>query len=228
MNLRIAINDRIEFIGKRCTAKMGKAEENKKKKRGALLSEAFSLFMNKGIANTTISDITERAGVGKGTFYFYFKDKEDLIEKLVAQKAQQLFAHALGRLRARKGYTDMSAEDKLVFIADDLVQQLIKDSKLLRLINKNLNYGIYKNALTRMETQSDFDFLSNYYELIEQDGSKWKEPLLMLYTIVELVSSTCHSIILEGQPMDYDSYKPYLFACIRSIMAVFRIEPNKE
>ncbi|MDD6744125.1 MAG: TetR/AcrR family transcriptional regulator, partial [Roseburia porci] len=60
---------------------MGKAEENKQKKRRALLSHAFSLFLNKGISDTTISEIAEHAGVGKGTFYFYFKDKEDLIEK---------------------------------------------------------------------------------------------------------------------------------------------------
>lgn len=211
---------------------MGKAEENKKKKRLALLSEAFSLFTNKGISNTTISDITEKAGVGKGTFYFYFKDKDDLIEKLIAHKAEQLFVHALNRLEAeeqnRIGVTpdaqalEMSVEDTLIFIANDLVEQLIKDSKLLRLINKNLNYGIYKSALSREEVKSDFDFLGHYYKILEKDGSKWKDPLLMLYTIVELVSSTCHTIILDNEPVDYESYKPYLFACIRSIIAVFR------
>lgn len=199
---------------------MGKAEENKKKKRNSLLAEAFSLFMNKGISNTTISDITQKAGVGKGTFYFYFKDKEDLYEKLIAQKAEQLFLHALERLHAQP--EQLSVEDSLVFIADDLLEQLIRDSGLLRFINKNLNYGIYKNALTREEIKSEFDFLTNYYQLIEQDGSEWNDPILMLYTIVELVSSTCHSIILEQDPVDYEYYKPYLFACIRSIVSVFR------
>jgi AcrR family transcriptional regulator len=199
---------------------MGKAEENKKKKRNALLSQAFSLFMKKGIAGTTISDITESAGVGKGTFYFYFKDKEDLIEKLIAQKAEQLFMHALERLRERP--EQLSVEDTLVFIADDLVEQLIQDSKLLKFINKNLNYGIYKSALTREEVKSEFDVLATYYQIIETDGSEWNDPILMLYTIVELVSSTCHSIILNQDPVDYEYYKPYLFACIRSIVSVFR------
>jgi AcrR family transcriptional regulator len=199
---------------------MGKAEENKKKKRNALLSQAFSLFMNKGIAGTTISDITESAGVGKGTFYFYFKDKEDLIEKLIAQKAEQLFMHALERLREQP--EQLSVEDTLIFIADDLVEQLIQDSKLLKFINKNLNYGIYKSALTREEIKSEFDILATYYQIIETDGSEWNDPILMLYTIVELVSSTCHSIILEQDPVDYEYYKPYLFACIRSIVSVFR------
>lgn len=176
--------------------------------------------MNKGISNTTISDITQSAGVGKGTFYFYFKDKDDLIEKLIAQKAEQLFMHALEKLHAQP--QPLSVEDSLILIADDLLTQLIQDSKLLKFINKNLNYGIYKSALTREEVRNDFDFLGNYYKLIETDGSEWNEPILMLYTIVELVSSTCHSIILDQDPVDYEYYKPYLFACIRSIMAVFR------
>lgn len=45
----------------------------------ALLSHAFSLFIDKGITNTTISDIVNNIGVAKGTFYSYF-----LIEKLVS------------------------------------------------------------------------------------------------------------------------------------------------
>lgn len=198
---------------------MGKAEENKRIKKNALLSHAFSLFMNKGIPNTTISDITEHAGVGKGTFYFYFRDKDDLIEKLIAQKAEQLLTHSLSELQKKEA---LSVEDSFVFIANDLIEQLMNDSMLLRFLNKNLNYGIYKNAMEREDVKEEFDLIAKFYEIIEKDGSEWNDPMLMLYTVVELVSSTCHSIILEQQPVDYEHYKPYLEACIRSIVAVFR------
>ena len=201
---------------------MGKAEENKRKKRTALLSQAFSLFMNKGITNTTISEIVEQADVAKGTFYIYFKDKDDLIEKLIAQKAEQLLINALDILN--KHPETIKVEDKLVLIADSLLEQLNSDSRLLKLINKNLNYGIYKKALLSEEVKSDFDVMASYYEILHSDGSEWKDPVLMLYTIVELVSSTCHSIILEQDPVDLEYYKPYLFACIRRIVDVFRVK----
>lgn len=197
---------------------MGKAEENKKIKRTALLSHAFSLFVNNGIANTSISDITNKAGVAKGTFYFYFRDKEDLIQKLVYQKGEQLLHNSLNELK-KQG--DMSVEDSIVFIADDLIKQLSDDTKLLKFINKNLSAGIYKKAI---ENNTESDILTNFYELIEKDGSKWNHPLLMLYTIVELVSSTCHTILLDNEPVDYETYKPYLFQCIRNIISVFKIE----
>lgn len=201
---------------------MGKAEENKRKKRTALLSQAFSLFMNKGITNTTISEIVEQADVAKGTFYMYFKDKDDLIEKLIAQKAEQLLINALDILN--KNPETIKVEDKLVLIADSLLEQLNSDSRLLKFINKNLNYGIYKKALLSEEVKSDFDVMASYYEILRSDSSEWKDPVLMLYTIVELVSSTCHSIILEQDPVDLDYYKPYLFECIRRIVDVFRVK----
>ena len=54
---------------------MGKLDENKKIKQEALLSSAFKLFTEKGINNTSISDIVSSAKLAKGTFYLYFKDK---------------------------------------------------------------------------------------------------------------------------------------------------------
>ena len=70
---------------------MGKLELNKKRKKSALYNTAFELFTTKGLAKTTISDIVENAGVAKGTFYLYFKDKYDIRNKLISHKAGELF-----------------------------------------------------------------------------------------------------------------------------------------
>ena len=70
---------------------MGRVEENKKKKKEALFRTAYELFTTKGINSTAISDIVEKAGVAKGTFYLYFKDKYDIKNKLIAHKTKELF-----------------------------------------------------------------------------------------------------------------------------------------
>lgn len=200
---------------------MGKAEENKKKKRNSLLSNAFSLFMNQGIANTSISEIAHASGVGKGTFYFYFKDKEDLVDKLIAQKAEQLLSEALQDLKQHPEIK--SVEDKFIFIADWLLNALQKNARLLQFINKNLNYGFFAKAFNRDEIKKELDVAALYHEIITEDGSTWKDPELMLYTCIELVSSTCHSIILKKDPVDLETYKPYLFESLRCIVNVFRV-----
>ena len=73
---------------------MGKVEVNKEMKKNALYKTAFELFTTQGITKTTISDIVNKAGVAKGTFYLYFKDKYDIRSKLVMHKAQELFYDA--------------------------------------------------------------------------------------------------------------------------------------
>ena len=51
---------------------MGKSFDNKLEKENKLLNTAFKLFTQKGVDNTSIQDIADNAGVGKGTFYLYF------------------------------------------------------------------------------------------------------------------------------------------------------------
>lgn len=55
------------------------------KKKDAILKAAFELFIEKGYLNTKISDVAEKAGIGKGTVYEYFSAKEEiLLEALIS------------------------------------------------------------------------------------------------------------------------------------------------
>ena len=73
---------------------MKKSDLNKKQKREALLNTAFELFTSQGLNKTTINNIVEAAGVAKGTFYLYFRDKYDIRNKLIAHKATHIFSVA--------------------------------------------------------------------------------------------------------------------------------------
>lgn len=50
---------------------------------------ARQLFFQKGYEKTSVNDIIEKIGVAKGTFYHYFKSKEDLLDQLVNQFAKK-------------------------------------------------------------------------------------------------------------------------------------------
>ena len=77
---------------------MGKVDSNKKQKENSLLKTAFESFTTKGFSKTSISDIVNKAGVAKGTFYLYFKDKYDIRNKLISHKSSQLFRNATDKL----------------------------------------------------------------------------------------------------------------------------------
>ena len=44
--------------------------------------KAIKLFAEKGFENTTIQEIADSAGIGKGTVYEYFKTKEDILKEV--------------------------------------------------------------------------------------------------------------------------------------------------
>ena len=59
-------------------------------RRAELLAAGQALFLAKGIAGTSLDDITQRAGVSKGLFYLYFASKEDLVLALREQFSRDL------------------------------------------------------------------------------------------------------------------------------------------
>ncbi len=198
---------------------MGKLDEKKKRKRESLLSAAFTLFTSQGINDTSISDIAKRANMAKGTFYLYFKDKFDLRDKLIASKATQLFRQASEDLMRQKPEA-LSLEEKVIFIADSVIDQLNQDKILLRFISKNLSWGVFHSALlTGTEESGGYSFYDGYSALLEKSGRTFRNPDLMLYMIVELISSTCYNVILQQEPVSLDELKPELYGAIKDMIS---------
>src|SRR4051812_23570675 len=52
-----------------------------------IIKAAFQLFGERGLANTRLQDIAERAGVSKGTIYLYFPNKEELFREMIQRTA---------------------------------------------------------------------------------------------------------------------------------------------
>ena len=193
---------------------MGKLETNKKQKQDALLNTAFDLFTKQGIAKTSIAEIVEKAGVAKGTFYLYFKDKYDIRNKLIAKKASQVFRKADDALN-RTGFTAL--EDRIIFLIGNIIDQFNTDKTLLNFISKNLSWGVFKNELLYSQS-ADIDFYNIYSSVFEQAAPKYKIPELLIFMIIELVNATCFSCILYEDPAPVSVLKPYLFDAVRQIM----------
>ncbi len=193
---------------------MGKVEENKQQKLEAMYKSAYNLFLAQGIAGTSIDDIVQTAGVAKGTFYLYFKDKYEIRDRLIARTAGDLFMRAYDELE--KAHI-LPFEDKIIFIVDYVLDEMARNKAVLRFISKNLSWGIFRKALKKNE--NDTDVMAIFQELGEVNPSvKLKAPETMLFMIIELASSTSYSTILENDPISYEELKPYLNKSIRAII----------
>lgn len=192
-----------------------KLDSNKKQKKEALLNTAFDLFTSKGIQKTSISDIVDKAGVAKGTFYLYFRDKYDIRNKLISHKAGQLFLTAYEKLKVSP-VTDF--EDQIIFMSEHIIGQLEHNRSLLGLISKHLSWGIFKNALISSSDSDDENIYFIFDNLLRQSKHHFKDPEIMVFSIMEFVSGVSYNTILYSQPAPLEQMKPYVFKTIRQII----------
>ena len=172
------------------------------------------MFMSKGISKTSIHDIVQDAGVAKGTFYLYFKDKFEIRDRLIARTAEKLFKAANTEL---KKVNVPKFEDKIIFIVDYVLEQMKKNKAVLRFVSKNLSWGVFRAAIEQKEEATGVKNLLE--ELLEECPDVHIEaPDTMLFLIIELASSASYSTILDNDPVSYEELKPYLNDSIRAII----------
>ena len=192
--------------------------EKDPEKENRLLESAFKLFTEKGLKETSIQGIVDESNVAKGTFYLYFKDKYELRDILIEKKSKKLFSDAVNTLR--KNYIK-SLDDQIIFIVNYIINELSKNTVLLKFISKNLSWGVYSKTVNKLYQNSENEE-DGVYPLflkgIKEQNIKLKNPDVTLYMIIELVSSTCFNSILYNEPLPIEQYKPFLYDSIRRLM----------
>ncbi|MDP2339529.1 MAG: helix-turn-helix domain-containing protein [Deltaproteobacteria bacterium] len=90
----------------------GRRDTNRKERTKALTDAALVLFLERGIEAVTIEDITDGAGVAKGSFYRYFDDKTALVESMFLPlflAVQESFDNSLKAIDVAKNKSEVAA-----------------------------------------------------------------------------------------------------------------------
>ncbi|MES1951429.1 TetR family transcriptional regulator [Salinisphaera sp. S4-8] len=131
--------------------------------RQKLLAAAEDAFGNTGFFRASISDITRAAGVAQGTFYLYFRNKEDVLAELVRHMGRELrrmLAHSIPPGLSR---LDAEREGMAAFI-----RFVGKRRNLYRVVQESLfvDEQIYKDYY--------MDFARGYISALEKSVEKYE------------------------------------------------------
>lgn len=191
-----------------------KRKQKKFMKENSLLEAAYNLFIEKGINNTAIDEIVRKAGVAKGTFYLYFKDKEDILEKLIIKKSADIVSAAIKETDSQNFDSPM---DKLIFFIDYIIEYLNKNKFIFRFLKKDFSWVFYKKLTGQNDQFKEIKVAKE--RLFENIPTKYtKEELeIVIFMIIELISSITYSSIIKGEPAPIEKVKPLLFDIIRNI-----------
>lgn len=166
----------------------------KEKRKNEIMDIASDLFYSKGIADTTISEITYLANIGKGTFYEYFKNKDDVINEYIKNHFQNTHTKILEEIEKYK-----TNKEKILFIVSFLSNLKICEEKFTYIFIEFLRLSCNKK---KEESESFHTFNEQNLNLLIQylkEGIKQKEFKVCnaQNLAFEIVSSLLGNIILS-------------------------------
>lgn len=76
------------------TPPLTRHQRRRQQTRRQIIRAAVELVLEKGYEAVTVQDITDRADLGRGTFYIHFKDKEDVLWSAIQDGLHETEAEA--------------------------------------------------------------------------------------------------------------------------------------
>ncbi|PEE37542.1 TetR/AcrR family transcriptional regulator [Bacillus cereus] len=170
-------------------------------RRKEILETAERLFLTKGYTKTTVNDILKEIGIAKGTFYHYFKSKEEVMDEIIMRiikedvtKAKRIVSNPdipvldkLFKILMEQSPKPGDVKEKMIeqfhqpnnaeMHQKSLVQSIIHLSPVLTEV---LEQGIEEGIFSTPYPQETIELLLSSAQVIFDDGLfQWKPEEMM-------------------------------------------------
>jgi TetR/AcrR family transcriptional regulator, fatty acid metabolism regulator protein len=98
-------------------------------KRRLILDAGVRVFARRGFHHCRVSDVADEAGVAYGLVYHYFDSKEEILNTLFLER-WQIMLDAIAEIDS----TDRDAREKLLAVADFIIESYRHDPDLMKVI----------------------------------------------------------------------------------------------
>lgn len=191
---------------------MDPINEKKNKKREALLKSGLEFFLERGVEVTSIDDIVKRAGVAKGTFYLYFKNKYELLGQVILEQGYRALREAFNFLEQKMALETLTPEDMLLCFTSYLIDYLAAHKSVVQLIRNHLSIGLF--FMERFENPEIKQRVEQLLAAVTKVTLPEREARQVLYILVSMVGSICSDAILYGRPYTLEEIRPMLYTII--------------
>ncbi len=202
---------------------MRRTKEQAEQTRGAILAAAETLFLEKGVAHSSLEHIARHAGVTRGAVYWHFENKAHLFHELLSQVRLPPEQMAM-RLSACAGRDPLLALRELCIEA---IENLARDPQKQRIFTILLRRCEFTDELREAE-QRHAAFINQFIALCEQQFDQpGVKPRLQPGMSPRLAARTLHAMIIGlfsdwlRDPTLFDPLSdsaPMIDACFRGLV----------
>lgn len=194
----------------------GVEKGTKKSVKSRIASAAWQLFYEKGYNGTTVDDIIELSGTSKGSFYYYFSTKDELLNTL------SLLLDDYYEELEKKMDPEMNSFSKLLYLNYEM--HTMMEEK----ISIDLLASLYSTQLVSERESHLLDQNRNYYRLVNQivDEGQKRGEIRMDVTVSEVTRyyTMCERALVSDWCLNKGRYSlgEYSRECMPIMMEHFR------
>lgn len=148
----------------------------------------------------TVAEITGRAGIGKGTAYEYFSDKEEMIAKALLYNAENFCRQLYAELDREK-----TLYDRIDYILTMMERETVKRNCIFRLIHMMSDYSAINRRIRELKKESsseEMPAMEIFRHLLQNEfeGKQLPSGEKMQYLIMSVLSKIlCYSMLLNEE-----------------------------
>lgn len=194
-----------------------KTKKEKKDAKSRIVSAAWQLFHEKGYGGTTVDDIIALSDTSKGSFYYYFNTKDELLNTLSV-----VLDDYYGELEAELD-PGMNSFDKLLYL-NGKVHAYMQEKMSAELLG-----SLYSAQLVTAGDNSLLDQNRTYYRLItklvEEGQKRGQIRADMPVSAITKYYAMCERALVSDWCMNKGSYQlgDYSRECMAMMMEHFRV-----
>ena len=144
---------------------------DKDKKRRDIAVACTELLLEKGIKDLTITEIAKTAGIGKGTVYDYFSNKEEIVFEIIRNFIEEHHRYLLSQSDKRS-----STKQKIFYLFDFFLSEYKSYEKHLVVYREYLSVTLSSKFSPMLEFNKECSgFIRNILEDIIEEGIKKAE-----------------------------------------------------
>ncbi|MEG1731593.1 MAG: TetR/AcrR family transcriptional regulator [Longicatena sp.] len=175
-------------------------------KRYRIQDAAIALFHEQGIETTSVNDIVKRASVAKGTFYLYYKDKQELISQILIKQ----YGNSLNELLNSSYEIAHTTQNHWgICFVNEMIEFYLQHQEALKMIHKNITVVLDTQEHRKLVFEQ-IDKLNDFLSVIKRDHEEVSVTLNRFMLIMEILDVVCYNAIFFHQPDTMEHILPEL------------------
>ena len=180
-----------------------------------LLRSAFKIYLEHGFRGISINEVIKKIGINKSSFYYYFKDKDSLLNDIVDEFLIPFFKTPLEKLEKSEGSAKEKIEEyyNAMFQYEDFLRKKLNDNTITL---RDFFMLIVKETINSPSINSSYkehyynNLLNDFKSLLDEDKKKGLIPDdINTFDFARHIISSCEGLTylwIINSDIDYNEH----------------------